>query len=104
MNLTASIQQIESGMQPAHVAQAVEHFLGKEKVPGSNPGVGSNRSRDATAGGRVIGVRLIAAGAGVCAFGRRVIAAGAGTYGFGAVDLFIFSTVGVACSGLASAR
>ncbi len=25
----------------AHVAQAVEHFLGKEKVPGSNPGVGS---------------------------------------------------------------
>jgi hypothetical protein len=26
---------------PAHVAQAVEHFLGKEKVPGSNPGVGS---------------------------------------------------------------
>jgi hypothetical protein len=27
---------------PAHVAQAVEHFLGKEKVPGSNPGVGSN--------------------------------------------------------------
>ena len=29
-------------MSPAHVAQAVEHFLGKEKVPGSNPGVGSN--------------------------------------------------------------
>ncbi len=26
---------------PAHVAQAAEHFLGKEKVPGSNPGVGS---------------------------------------------------------------
>ncbi len=30
------------GLRPAHVAQAVEHFLGKEKVPGSNPGVGSN--------------------------------------------------------------
>ena len=29
------------GQSPAHVAQAVEHFLGKEKVPGSNPGVGS---------------------------------------------------------------
>ena len=29
------------GCEPAHVAQAVEHFLGKEKVPGSNPGVGS---------------------------------------------------------------
>jgi hypothetical protein len=26
---------------PAHVAQVAEHFLGKEKVPGSNPGVGS---------------------------------------------------------------
>ncbi len=34
--------RIESGScGPAHVAQAVEHFLGKEKVPGSNPGVGS---------------------------------------------------------------
>src|SRR5207249_8328156 len=32
------------GQSPAHVAQAVEHFLGKEKVPGSNPGVGSIRS------------------------------------------------------------
>ena len=32
-------------MSPAHVAQAVEHFLGKEKVPGSNPGVGSNSTR-----------------------------------------------------------
>ena len=30
------------GLRHAHVAQAVEHFLGKEKVPGSNPGVGSN--------------------------------------------------------------
>ena len=29
------------GGGPAHVAQAVEHLLGKEKVPGSNPGVGS---------------------------------------------------------------
>src|SRR4029077_15787579 len=26
---------------PAHVAQVVEHRLGKAKVPGSNPGVGS---------------------------------------------------------------
>ena len=25
----------------AHVAQSVEHFLGKEEVPGSSPGVGS---------------------------------------------------------------
>jgi hypothetical protein len=25
----------------AHVAQVAEHLLGKEKVPGSNPGVGS---------------------------------------------------------------
>ena len=27
---------------PAHVAQLVEHFLGKEEVTGSNPVVGSN--------------------------------------------------------------
>lgn len=39
--LSNSILQIESSAGPAHVAQAVEHFLGKEKVPGSNPGVGS---------------------------------------------------------------
>jgi hypothetical protein len=32
------------GLRRAHVAQAVEHFLGKEKVPGSNPGVGSTTS------------------------------------------------------------
>jgi hypothetical protein len=32
---------VSLGCGPAHVAQAVEHFLGKEKVPGSNPGVGS---------------------------------------------------------------
>src|SRR5437773_6272535 len=44
MNLAVSIQQIESKRSPAHVAQAVEHFLGKEKVPGSNPGVGSTRT------------------------------------------------------------
>ena len=42
MKLSVSIQQIESKRSPAHVAQAVEHFLGKEKVPGSNPGVGSS--------------------------------------------------------------
>ena len=29
------------GLRLAHVAQVAEHFLGKEKVPGSNPGVGS---------------------------------------------------------------
>jgi hypothetical protein len=34
-------QPIESDGRPAHVAQAAEHLLGKEKVPGSNPGVGS---------------------------------------------------------------
>ena len=35
------------GLRPAglaHVAQVAEHFLGKEKVPGSNPGVGSTTS------------------------------------------------------------
>ena len=30
-----------SGASEAHVAQAVEHFLGKEEVTGSNPVVGS---------------------------------------------------------------
>src|SRR2546430_12101699 len=45
MKLGVSIQQIESKRSPAHVAQAVEHFLGKEKVPGSNPGVGSKFNR-----------------------------------------------------------
>ncbi len=30
----------------AHVAQPVEHFLGKEEVIGSNPIVGSKESRD----------------------------------------------------------
>ena len=33
---------VSLGCARAHVAQAVEHLLGKEKVPGSNPGVGSN--------------------------------------------------------------
>ncbi len=28
----------------AHIAQSVEHFLGKEEVTGSNPVVGSNSS------------------------------------------------------------
>jgi hypothetical protein len=32
------------GLRPAHVAQVAEHLLGKEKVPGSNPGVGSTTS------------------------------------------------------------
>jgi hypothetical protein len=32
---------VSLGCARAHVAQAVEHLLGKEKVPGSNPGVGS---------------------------------------------------------------
>jgi hypothetical protein len=27
----------------AHVAQSVEHFLGKEEVTGSNPVMGSNK-------------------------------------------------------------
>ena len=30
-----------SGAPEAHVAQSVEHFLGKEEVTGSNPVVGS---------------------------------------------------------------
>ena len=29
---------------PAHIAQSVEHFLGKEEVTGSNPVVGSSFS------------------------------------------------------------
>jgi hypothetical protein len=29
---------------PAHIAQSVEHFLGKEEVTGSNPVVGSTGS------------------------------------------------------------
>ena len=28
-------------LHPAHIAQAAERILGKDKVPGSNPGVGS---------------------------------------------------------------
>ncbi len=35
---------IRSGGQRAHVAQSVEHFLGKEEVTGSNPVMGSSRS------------------------------------------------------------
>src|SRR5881409_3321657 len=35
------------GQPPAHVAQAAEHFLGKEEVTGSNPvvGLGTGRAR-----------------------------------------------------------
>jgi hypothetical protein len=33
--------RLASGPQ-AHVAQSVEHFLGKEEVSGSNPDVGSS--------------------------------------------------------------
>ena len=36
------------GLFLAHVAQSVEHFLGKEEVIGSNPIVGSNGSADGT--------------------------------------------------------
>ena len=43
MNLGRQYPADRIEAQPAHVAQAVEHFLGKEKVPGSNPGVGSTR-------------------------------------------------------------
>src|SRR5256714_1762175 len=45
IRLAKNIERIESTGSPAHVAQAVEHLLGKEKVPGSNPGVGSNPSQ-----------------------------------------------------------
>src|SRR5579884_801356 len=38
-------EPVESGPGRAYVAQAAEHFLGKEEVPGSNPGVGSIASR-----------------------------------------------------------
>ena len=34
------------GLFLAHVAQSVEHFLGKEEVIGSNPIVGSNGTSD----------------------------------------------------------
>ncbi len=30
----------------AHIAQLVEHILGKNEVPGSSPGVGSNSVKD----------------------------------------------------------
>ncbi len=30
------------GLLPAHIAQSVEHFLGKEEVTGSSPVVGLN--------------------------------------------------------------
>ena len=33
-------------MPRAHIAQSVEHFLGKEEVTGSNPVVGSSRGLD----------------------------------------------------------
>ena len=36
-----------AGMTPAHIAQSVEHFLGKEEVTGSNPVMGSIRKPDA---------------------------------------------------------
>ena len=32
---------MQAGACPAHVAQSVEHFLGKEEVTGSSPVVGS---------------------------------------------------------------
>ena len=38
-------EQINFEAGHAHVAQVVEHRLGKAKVPGSNPGVGSKTSR-----------------------------------------------------------
>ena len=33
-----------NGNKLAHVAQSVEHFLGKEEVSGSNPDVGSTKA------------------------------------------------------------
>ncbi len=48
--------RIESGScGPAHVAHAVEPFLGKEKVPGSNPGVGSTSFKDKDPSGALFG-------------------------------------------------
>src|SRR5579884_308205 len=46
-------EPVESGPGRAYVAQAAEHFLGKEEVPGSNPGVGSSPlgKADANSGG-----------------------------------------------------
>ena len=63
MKLRVSIQQIESKRSPAHVAQAVEHFLGKEKVPGSNPGVGSTSSAEANPATPSLTVGLLIAAA-----------------------------------------
>jgi len=37
----------------AHIAQTVEHFLGKEEVTGSSPVVGSSNRRDREASGAV---------------------------------------------------
>ena len=36
----------QSEREPAHVAQLVEHFLGKEEVSGSNPLVGSRQFKE----------------------------------------------------------
>jgi hypothetical protein len=38
--LAANARRLMPGFQ-AHIAQSVEHFLGKEEVTGSNPVVGS---------------------------------------------------------------
>ncbi len=43
MNERCTIRVSVIAIEPyAHIAQAVEHFLGKEEVTGSNPVVGSN--------------------------------------------------------------
>ena len=42
-----ALRRFESfSAHPAHVAQSVEHILGKNEVPGSSPGVGSNSVKD----------------------------------------------------------
>ncbi len=38
-----SLLFLDLELRLAHVAQSVEHFLGKEEVTGSNPVVGSSR-------------------------------------------------------------
>ena len=55
--VTTELRQGSLATLLAHIAQSVEHFLGKEEVTGSNPVVGSKDLRGAAADG--LGRRMI---------------------------------------------
>jgi hypothetical protein len=70
--MPAKIQQ--RGVCRAHIAQSVEHFLGKEEVTGSNPVMSSNRFGKRRPLGASFGVfRLKAITTGVAHHGQREI-------------------------------